>query len=327
MILHLRGPGLLFPITIIILLCIPILQGRSFRIDHERLRRLATSSSQLRTVEHQYLDHRSPQNQDHAAGQVHSAAAKTQFKRSTSGCNLERLNSMLSSCERAAAPVPATEASQRDPAPLFCGAGCSQQVMHYASECSSNQKFLVTVNGACKLGGVNLTLECVYAVVMVQIGFTFCSKSQQGVDFTHEEVQYLFNKSEQYVEETCCSLQTSYIDNPSHEVIIDTSGRVTTDPPLEPPWLNTNLSDYEAIVEVTRSDLCLKPPTTTVTNSVPSTTTATTAAAVTTSQSESTVIRIEINSVVSGVHRISLLSSVLRVICACLLALSLAILH
>ena len=253
---------MLFPfITLLLLSWVQIMQGHSLRVDPERLRRLEESTApQLRTVEYEFLDLRTSQGGEIITNGANRAAAKRR-SRSTNSCTQERLDAILQSCEATAPPQPQSAAA--DLSTRFCGAGCSHQVIEYASDCSINQEFVVNISGACKLGGENLTLQCIYAVIIARHGLTVCKKMQLGFNFMHEEVQYLFNRAEKYVDETCCSLESSYSDTPTHDIDIDSKGGVVTEPPLMPPWLISNVSDYSAIQEVTRSDLCLKPPTTT----------------------------------------------------------------
>lgn len=259
-------------------------------------------SSQLRIVEQQYTNHR--QSRDLAN---HGAEKRRESKRSISDCSSESLASVLRSCEASASPQVADGQNSH-----FCGTGCKALVDNYAAKCSGNNRFSVMVSGACKLAGANLTLECVYAVVIVDDGLTVCERMVQDVDYNHEEVQYLFNRSKEYVEEPCCSLNSTYSDDPVHRVTIDHRG-ITITPALVAPWQNSDTTDYSAIVEVTRSDLCLKPPTTA----------ATTDLMPTTSASEKVINKVESSSMISGAHRTSWLSIFVRVIC--LLALSLSI--
>ena len=315
MALLLRGHLQFSSITALLLLltCIPILQGHSLRIDQERLRRLSRESRapHLKIVEHQYMDHR-PSQDGKPANHLNPAAEKREFKRSTSECTQERLTNMLRSCKDAAIPQAANE--ERDKSTFFCGPACSHQVDEYTRDCTSSNKFIVDVSGACKLGGESPTLECVYAVIVVDNGLTYCARMQQDVDFAHEEAQYLFNRSKQYVDDTCCSLNTTYSDNPSHEVfveIVDGVPDVTTEPALQPPWLRADdVTDYSAIKEVTRSDLCEKQPVTTTAHTIINSTS---------TVPPNVILKVEANAF-SGAQRISLLSKII-----CLLALSLTI--
>ena len=205
-------------------------------------------------------------------------------KRSSEECGQERLDSVLRSCEAAAssslsAPPPTMTMNRDDPTadPLvFCGADCSHLVITYVSECGRNE-FLVNVSGACKLSGQNLTVECVYAVVLVKMGITSCIKMVVDVDAMHEidGIAPTVPDSREYIDEQCCSLETSYESVVIHEVRADTMGRPVIEPPLEPPWLQANASDVQAVLDVISSELCLVPLPTepaTTTELIPSTT-------------------------------------------------------
>lgn len=191
-------------------------------------------------------------------------------KRSSHQCGHERLESVLRSCESAASatlPVPTVSStsgsvSTDTQGPLvFCGADCNHKVILYANECN-NQEFLVQVGGACKLSGRNLTVECIYAVVLVKMGITSCIKMALDVDSTHEDLTLApLEGSREYLDRQCCSLETSYESNVMHVVHADSMGRAVIDPPLEPPWLQTNSSDYQAVIDVVSSELCLVPTT------------------------------------------------------------------
>lgn len=187
-------------------------------------------------------------------------------KRSSQQCGQERLDSVLRSCEAAASALPMVSSTggpvSSDPL-VFCGADCNHKVILYANDCN-NGEFLVNVSGACKLGGSNLTVECIYAVVLVKMGITSCTKMALDVDSTHEEVipPSAIESSREYVDDVCCSLETSYESDVMHVVRADSMGRAVIEPPLEPPWLRTNSSDYQAVIDVVSSELCLVPTTT-----------------------------------------------------------------
>jgi hypothetical protein len=188
-------------------------------------------------------------------------------KRSSRECGQERLESVLRSCEAAAGsstPLPAATTSDGNipmTGPLmFCGASCNHLVIAYANECSQNE-FLVNVSGACKLRGTNMTVECVFAVVLVKMGITSCIKMVADVESAHEIVgiQPDSLQSREFVEEQCCSLETSYESTVMHDVYADSMGRPMIEPALEPPWVRTNATDYQAVLDVVSSELCLIP--------------------------------------------------------------------
>jgi len=181
-------------------------------------------------------------------------------------CSQERLDSILRSCETAAAtPTHTSESDSSENLPLFCGAGCSHLVFSYANECSNN-KFLVNISGACKLQGENLTIEYLFAIVIVKDGISTCTKSSVDIVSTHNELTELFNKSIEYTDEHCCSLDMSHNSDVVHAVYINRFGRLMVDPPLEPPWQTVNVTNYKPVIDVTGSDLCrAKSPTTTAT--------------------------------------------------------------
>ena len=266
--------------------------------ESEHKRDLSSSLQRLRVVEEAVQIRPQPQQQDQkrssSSGSIQGinspkSVAKTLKKRRISRnvidrrmaqCSQERLDSMLASCEAAA--------SSRDPSSssssssFFCGSGCSHEVFRYAAECSG-QQFMVNVSGACKLrGNTNLTVECIYAVVIVTHGITACTKMVADVDPSHDDLSPLLGsggarKGSDYVEEACCSLETSYNSDVIHEVYVDpTTGTPVTQPPLVPPWLQTSSVDYQAVVDVVGSDLCLEDVATTTTTTEATTTTAAT---------------------------------------------------
>lgn len=183
-------------------------------------------------------------------------------KRVSPECGQERLDSILRSCQAAAAPLPtATPTSGSIPTtdPLvFCGADCNHLVITYANECSDNE-FLVNISGACKMSGGNLTVECVYAVVLVKMGITSCIKMVVDVVSTHKIDGVALTQPQfgEYVDEQCCSLETLYESIVTHEVYADRMGRPVIEPPLEPPWLRTISSDYQPVIDVVTTELCL----------------------------------------------------------------------
>lgn len=255
-------------LTITLLLLLPSLQAYAIRTDQKQ------PSAHLKTVEH-VVEVRGSSDQE-------SVRHKSRAIRGTnSECSQERLDSILRSCEMAASttvpsptPVAGTEDTLIDrtvDAPLyFCGANCSHLALIYAAECSM-QEFLVNVTGACKLMGLNLTLECIYAVVTVKQGITACTRIILDVESSHDEdmPSSLFDPSKEYMGEQCCSLQTSYSHEVMHEVYVDRMGNAITEPPLIPPWLMTNSSEYQPLVDITNSDLCVVSPTTGTTESLP----------------------------------------------------------
>lgn len=202
-------------------------------------------------------------------------SAKNIIDRRMARCSQERLDSMLASCEAAASAKDSSSSS------FFCGSGCSHEVFRFAADCN-DQQFVVNVTGACKLrGNANLTVECVYAVVIVTHGITACTKMVVDVDPSHDDLSPLLDssarKSSDYVEEACCSLQTSYESDVVHEVYVDpATGRPVTEPPLVPPWLQSSSGDYQAVVDVVGSGLCLADVATTTTATEEATTTSAT---------------------------------------------------
>ena len=170
---------------------------------------------------------------------------RRQMKRDSGRCSQERLDALLRSCEEAASFIPTSDSNS----PLFfCGSNCSHLAITYANECSG-QELLVNISGACKLesNSSNITIECIYAVVIVKQGITSCTKMLQDVESTHED--FNLSDSTTLVEEKCCSLQTEYDCDAMHDVYIDRDNeRLITDPPLVPPWLRTD--PYQLIQDV-----------------------------------------------------------------------------
>lgn len=187
-------------------------------------------------------------------------AEKVRVKRSSDiNCTLSRAT-MLQTCEASAARLIS------DNKDATCDIVCRAAVDKYISECNITNKLMVSTSGACKLRGAHPTLEHVYFVIFAVDKILYCD-SVKDVGTLHEEAQHLFDLSKQYTENSCCSLEAS-VDDPIHDV-----SRYTFEPPLQAPWQRVNSTDYSATVEVTRSNLCLKPATTTI-----AATTATTAA-------------------------------------------------
>lgn len=232
-------------ITLLFLWVIPVLQGHVVGEDWH-------SSVNTPAIKQLRITEQVVKMQGHQDSYRHM-----DVKRSSHECRQERLDSILSSCEAA---VAATSGSA--PTTLvFCGADCNHLVINYANECS-NSEFLVNISGACKLSGSNLTVECVYAVILVKMGITSCIKMVADVDSTRHEIDGLAPTPPQfreYIDEQCCSLETSYESFVTHEVYADRMGRPVIEPPLVPPWLQTNSSDYQAVIDVATTELCLVP--------------------------------------------------------------------
>ena len=236
--------------SLVVILLIPTIH--SYRDD--RLRAAASNgrpsqSHHLKTVEHS-ID---IMDTNQASG--HGKLDRRQMKRDSGRCSQERLDALLRSCEEAASFIPTSDSNS----PLFfCGSNCSHLAITYANECSG-QELLVNISGACKLesNSINITIECIYAVVIVKQGITSCTKMLQDVESTHEDLN--LSDSTTLVEEKCCSLQTEYESDVMHSIHIDRdTGRLVTSPALEPPWLRTDSNAYEAIRDVLRSELCTK---------------------------------------------------------------------
>lgn len=246
-----------------ILILLPHLQGYVISMEQP--------SAHLRTVEHLV-----EMGNSWTKGYQELQTNKQRRIRGTSIDCSQRLDNMLRSCEVAAAtPVPSpTPAAATDATPLqeqtveaplyFCGANCSHLAFLYAAECSWQHQFLINVTGACKLAGTSLTLECIYAVVMLKQGITACTRVILDVESTHDN-RPLFDPSKSYVQRQCCSLETSYSTEVPHEVHVDRMGNPITEPPLEPPWLLSNSSEYQPLVDITSTDLCVAPDVTTTT--------------------------------------------------------------
>lgn len=207
---------------------------------------------------------------EHTMQRYHQEPQIRISKRSSDQCGQERLDSILRACEAAAsAPsgllMAATSSGSvsTEQGPLvFCGADCKHRVILYANQCNNNE-FLVNVSGACKLSGSTLTVECIYAVVLVKTGITSCIKMALDVDSTHKDIMPPLEGSREYVDRQCCSLESAYESDVVHEVYADSMGRAVIEPRLEPPWLQTNSSDYQAVIDVVNSELCLVQTTTT----------------------------------------------------------------
>lgn len=180
---------------------------------------------------------------------------RSETKRSTSGCSEERLENLLRSC-RASAAASLAESSSEAPL-LFCGADCSHLVFLYASECSM-QEFILNISGACKKRGNDFVIDCLYAVVIVKSGITACTKMMLNIDSRHDGLADLFDSSNEYVNEQCCSLETSYSSTVLHDVYVDgNTRRAVTVPPLQAPWQGIDPRNYDPVVEITNGDICL----------------------------------------------------------------------
>lgn len=251
------------------MLLLTVTQGHTIKEDGFRHR--GRQPTQLRTVESVVrVDKHHQETEDL---QMHrSDLTKRSVTRESDPCSQERLDSLLRSCENAATASSVTATEDTTQAPLrFCGADCSHLVFLYANDCSS-QEFLVNISGACKSSGGNFTVECIYAVVLVKSGISTCTKMVLDVDPIHEDLP--MDDSRAYVDRQCCFVQTTYESEVVHEIYVDRTGRPVTNPPLEPPWLGTNSSDYRAVIEVLDTKLCLipEPVTTTVATASPTTT-------------------------------------------------------
>ena len=206
-------------------------------------------------------------------------SARLTRRQTNNECNQERIDSMLRSCEIAAStPVPSptpmvgTESTLDErtvDAPLyFCGPNCSGLAFLYAAECGVPE-FIINVTGSCKLRGSNLILQCIYSVVIVKRGITACTRMILDVESSDEEM--LFDPTKEYVEDQCCSLETNYSDALMFNVYVDRMGNAVTEPPLVPPWLMSNSSEYQPVMDITSTDLCTVAPTTLSTTELSST--------------------------------------------------------
>lgn len=239
----------LFHLATLLSLLVPVLHGQVMAKDEQ-----SSSGSHKQGVAEQV-----DTMQRHQDLQAH-----TDTKRSSQECGQERLDNLLRSCEAAASvlmPPPSDPTMATDTDSLvFCGADCSHLVVMYASECSGGE-FLVNVSGACKLSGQNMTVECVYAVVLVKMGIASCIKTVVDVESTHEiaDIAPTVPDFREYIDEQCCSLETLYDSVVTQEVYADTMGRPVVEPPLQPPWLLTDASDLQDVINVVSSELCLVP--------------------------------------------------------------------
>ena len=258
-----------FAVALLLLSSIPSLQASPIR---ERASPIRERASPIRETEHSIQSSSLRLKTMEQVVEPWSSKDNLRQKRlvgrdaSNERCSQERLESMLRSCEMAASPAassPAatsTDGSLSTEAPLFfCGANCSHLALLYAIECSNNE-FLVNVSGACKLPGQNLSVECIYAVVIVKQGITACTRmviDEESESSHEEEASNLFDRTKQYVDEQCCSLETRYQSQVEHMVYVDRQRRIVTNPPLIPPWLATNASEYQPVVDITSGELCM----------------------------------------------------------------------
>lgn len=269
-------------ISMLVLLLMPLNQAFIIKPDDGSKR-----SAHFKTVEYAVEKREQYESSRESPRKLKSDTRRSIHSLGASQCSQQRLEDMLRSCEAAAA-IPAPRSTSDPPtqntlrdrtkdAPLyFCGPNCSHLVFIYANECNMRE-FLVNVSGACKLQGENLTIECIFAVVIVKEGIAACTKMVLDINSMHDIDDNFTNldDSSQYVDEQCCSLETSYQSDVTHTVSINTMGRIVTNPPLEPPWLMTNSSSYQAVLDVVSSNLCLVATTTgttittTITGSLP----------------------------------------------------------
>ena len=191
-------------------------------------------------------------------------------------CSSQTLQSIFRTCEGALAgsvgPQPATQDSIDD-SMFFCGAGCRDRILDYAVACHIPE-FILNITGACVVSRTNVTVQCVYAAI-IHSGVTSCMKSVTGFENTVHDIEVTspIDETKRYITPQCCSLQTSFANTTDRNVFVDrNSFKVVVDPPLEPPWVNMNIKDYQPVIEVTKGDLCMEVSTTTTTTE-PDTTT------------------------------------------------------
>lgn len=194
--------------------------------------------------------------------------SKTRLKRSISQadikCDQESLLAILEKCENAAkVSVGSTNSNRRrkrrrsSDSQSFCGSSCSHLVFAYTNVCGL-QEFIVNVSGACKLSGSDFRVNCIHAAVVVKPGIVSCMNTHQ--ESVSHNVSHLVDASRVYRQSQCCSLRTSYNSSlPGHELKLDPQlGDFRVDPPLIPPWKEMALSEYQPVLDITRTALCEK---------------------------------------------------------------------
>ncbi len=164
-------------------------------------------------------------------------------------CSQDTIERILEECKVAVSP------SNEDM--FFCGPHCSHLAFNYAHLCNMNE-FVINVSGACKLKGANVTVQCIYATVIVKDGLTTCAKRVVDIEANHN-ISSMVDSTQEYIDSQCCSLQCSHSNTSSHDVFVErNTGKILVEPPLLPPWTNINASEYQPLIDVTSSELCLK---------------------------------------------------------------------